>query len=189
MLKNNLLILDLDETLIYATEKPLSHKADHMIDEFHVYRRPYLNEFIVRCFEMYKVAVWSSASDEYVSAVVKTIFPEPGKLEFVWGRSRATLPRSIDPFYGWPLDHRHYVKTLSKVAAKGWPIERVLIVDDTPEKSVRNYGNAIYPSVFEGDQGDEELRLLARYLETLQDCKNVRKIEKRGWRSWAHKNA
>jgi RNA polymerase II subunit A small phosphatase-like protein len=35
----------------------------------------------------------------------------------------------------------HYLKPLASVKRLGWDLERVLI--DTPEKCVRNYGNAI----------------------------------------------
>jgi RNA polymerase II subunit A small phosphatase-like protein len=58
----------------------------------------------------------------------------------------------------------------------------VLIVDDTPAKCVRNYGNAVYARPWEGEPGDVELRLLARYLAGLKDVANVRTIEKRRWR-------
>lgn len=57
----------------------------------------------------------------------------------------------------------------------------MLIVDDTPEKCVRNYGNAIYPKAFEGEPNDNELELLGRYLLKLRHEDNVRHIEKRNW--------
>lgn len=58
----------------------------------------------------------------------------------------------------------------------------MLIVDDTPEKCVRNFGNAIYAIAFEGNPEDAELEKLGRYLLTLKDKDNVRHIEKRNWR-------
>jgi RNA polymerase II subunit A small phosphatase-like protein len=58
----------------------------------------------------------------------------------------------------------------------------VLIVDDTPEKCVRNYGNAIHPRPFEGAEDDDELDRLARYLVLLKDEPDMRTIEKRRWR-------
>ncbi|WP_034160609.1 NIF family HAD-type phosphatase [Sphingomonas sp. ERG5] len=179
-----LLILDLDETLIYATEKPLDRPADFSVYGYHVYRRPHLDAFLAECARHFDLAVWSSASDDYVRAVVDRIFPDPAALHFVWGRSKATL-RRVSPYDdGYmldPWDHLHYVKPLAKVK-KRWPLQRVLILDDTPQKCVRNYGNAIYPRVFEGAEDDTELSLLARYLPTLKDEANVRTIEKRRWR-------
>lgn len=178
----NLLILDLDETLIFATEEKLQAPADFEVFQYFVYKRPHLDEFIRQVSQWYDLAVWSSASDPYVEAISQKIFPTDIHLNFVWGRSRATLPRNFDPHLYWDINHQHFVKDLSKLKKKGWPLRRILIVDDTPEKSARNYGNAIYPQIFEGDEEDEELLLLANYLETLKDCQNVRVIEKRRWR-------
>lgn len=182
-----LLVLDLDETLIHATEAPLDRPADFNVFGYHVYRRPHLTEFLTACLASFELAVWSSASDDYVELITREIFSGI-PLHFVWGRSRATLPRIIraDDYLYWPTDHRHYVKPLAKAKKLGWPLSRMLIVDDTPEKCVRNYGNAIYAHPFEGDPADNELILLAAYLPTLKDCSNVRTVEKRRWRSAAH---
>ena len=181
-----LLVLDLDETLIYATETPLDRPADFEVYGYHVYRRPLLDDFLAECGRNFDLAVWSSASDMYVQGVVAHIFPDPSELKFVWGRSRATLRRSIsvgdDPVFYDPWDHMHYLKPLAKVRRAGWSLDRVLIVDDTPEKCVRNYGNAIYPRPYDGSLEDEELKLLGAYLATLKDEPNVRRIEKRRWR-------
>jgi carboxy-terminal domain RNA polymerase II polypeptide A small phosphatase len=88
-----------------------------------------------------------------------------------------------DGYFSDPWNHLHYRKPLAKVKKLGWPLERVLIVDDTPEKAAFNYGNAIYPKPYEGDLDDDELLLLADYLVTLKNVQNVRKLEKRRWRS------
>lgn len=181
-----LLILDLDETLVHARETPLGRPADFILFRYHIYRRPHLEVFLRACAESFDLAVWSSASDDYVNAVTSAIFPSPEKLHFVWGRSRATLRRSMVDDFGYSsyeLGHMAYLKPLQKVARKGWDLKKVLIVDDSPEKSVRNYGNVIHPTPYEGDENDDELLHLLAYLESLKDCQNVRMIEKRMWRS------
>ena len=180
-----LLILDLDETLIHARMASLERPADFSLFGYHIYKRPHLSEFIQQCSELFYLAVWSSASDDYVKEVVRKIFPKPEILRFVWGRSRATLRRNIDPDYrhnSYDPDHMYYLKRLKKVKRLGWDLEKMLIVDDTPEKCLENYGNAIYPKPYEGDQNDNELELLAAYLGTLANAPNVRAIEKRLWR-------
>lgn len=183
--KRNLLILDLDETLVFATEAPLDRPADFSAFQFQVYRRPYLDEFITVCFEYFDVAVWSSASDDYVRRVVEAVFPKPELLQFVWGRSRASLPRSFVDMDGYfhSADHQNYRKPLVKVKKLGWRLENIVIVDDTPSKSRQNFGNAVYPRPWEGELGDDELSQLASYLPTLADCPNLRRVEKRNWRS------
>lgn len=183
-----LLVLDLDETLIHATEQPLDRSPDFEVYGYAVYQRPHLEAFLRACANWYDLAVWSSASDAYVEAITARIFPDPSLLHFVWGRSRASLRRFIGPDeYPSDFDHRHYRKPLAKAKKRGWPLERILIVDDTPEKCAQNYGNAIYARPFEGDLADDELVLLATYLETLQHCGNVRKVEKRTWRADARR--
>ena len=183
-----LLILDVDETLIHATEKELNQKVDFRIFDYNIYKRPFLDEFLKEVKSDFLIAIWSSASDDYVEEITKRIIPKDIKLEFVWGRSRCTYRRNlrIDE-YGYYDDdvrnHYHYIKPLKKVKRKGFNLNRILIVDDTPHKSKDNFGNAIYPKEFTGDAEDKELKLLAKYLKTLKDKENVRRIEKRNWKN------
>lgn len=181
-----LLILDLDETLIHATAQELGRKSDFIIFDYHVYKRPFLDEFLHQVSQEFLIAVWSSASDDYVEEVVKNIFPSDMKLEFVWGRSRATFRRrlrtdNLGYFADNPDSHYHYTKPLKKLKKKGYNLDRILIVDDTPHKCMHNYGNAIYPAEYLGAENDEELKHLSIYLSSLKDIENVRNIEKRGW--------
>ncbi len=76
-----------------------------------------------------------------------------------------------------------YTKLLKKVKHKGYDLDRVLIVDDTPAKVKNAYGNAIYVTEFNGDPADNELEVLGDYLLRFKDMENVRRVEKRGWRS------
>ena len=120
------------------------------------------------------LAIWSSASDDYVEEIVKRIIPKEIELEFVWGRSRCTYRRNLQlDEYGYYGDdnrhHYHYIKPLKKVKRLGYHLDRILIVDDSPHKSKDNYGNAIYPSEFLGDSADEELKLLLKYLENIEE--------------------
>lgn len=64
----------------------------------------------------------------------------------------------------------------------GYNLERVLFIDDTPNKMVRNFGNAIYVTPWEGDPQDTELANLLSYLQSIGHEPNYRKLEKRGWR-------
>lgn len=183
-----LIILDLDETLIHATDKPHDENWHFEVFGYKVYKRPHLDSFIAELKEHFHVAVWSSASDDYVKEVVAQIFPEGYPLEFVWGRSRCThkidytkaeREGQFDTFA-----HYDYVKPLDKLRKKSmFKRERILIIDDTPRKSMYNYGNAIYPSEFTGNADDDELIHLLEYILKLKEVDDVRKIEKRGWRS------
>jgi len=182
-----LLILDLDETLIHATSTKLGDDFAFQIYHYYVYIRPGLEEFIAFCAQRFQLAVWSSASDDYVAEVVKRIIPKDVELAFVWGRTRCTplLSPPIDEFGYYNTDnpsHYEYAKLLKKVRRLGFDTKRILIVDDTPEKVRNCYGNAIYPQPFLGNPNDNELMLLAQYLDKLKSEQNVRGIEKRDWR-------
>lgn len=184
-----LVILDLDETLIYATQEPNDSSWDFEVGPYKVFKRPYLDQFLEELSKHFKVAVWSSASEDYVAEIVKNIFPPNYPLEFVWARPQCTRQLDYEAMEadGYVDYHSHavYVKILKKVKKKGYaPIEKMLIIDDTPRKAKYNYGNAIYPEEFKGNPQDNELALLIKYLMTLKEVENVRTISKRGWKSY-----
>lgn len=182
-----LLILDLDETLIHASSTELDRPADFHLFDYHIYLRPHLEEFLINCSEHFKLAIWSSASDDYVAEVTKRIVPSSIPLDFIWGRSRCTYCFHNAAFEesGYTDYHSHYdyVKVLKKLRRYGYDLNKVLIVDDTPAKSKRNYGNAIYPQEYRGQPQDTELTSLLAYLINLKDAESVRSIEKRDWKN------
>ena len=186
-MKKKLLILDLDETLIHATKTPKDNLWNFKVYNYKVYKRPFLAQFLQEIQKYYRIAVWSSASDDYVEAIVQHIFPKNYPLVFVWGNSKCT-PRvkvqDIDDLgYIDYFNHLNYTKILKKVYKKGFAAkEDTLIVDDTPAKVIQNYGNAIYPIEFTGNQNDEELKRLLQYLINIKNTVNFRTLEKRNWR-------
>ena len=115
-----MLVLDLDETLIFATETPLNRSAD---------------------------------------------FP----LMRVWLCARS-----------FPLRY-HRTKKLEKLKRKGYQLERVIVVDDSPEKHRAAYGNLVRVHPYEGDVDDDELPKLGEYLDSLRTVENIRLVDKRHW--------
>ena len=170
-----LLVLDLDETLVHATEQALPHAADFQVGPYLVYKRPHLAEFLAEALEMFDVGVWTSSGAKYAEQVVAHLFA-PDVLKFVWASNRCSTARD------WRTGEYHSVKPLAKLKRHGYALESILAVDDTPFKHARNYGNLVTVREFNGDRADTELRLLARYLRTLLPHANVRGIDKRGWR-------
>ena len=172
-----LLILDIDETLIRASRHELDTKPDFILYEYYIYKRPYLDLFLRECSTYYDLAIWSSAGKHYVKGIVDKIMPDSIKLKHVWDISRCVYHRSRD------VPEIALLKDLRKLKKKGHSLQKMLIIENSPGKVKRNYGNAIYVKDFIGDPEDNELLLLKEYLKTMHDKDNVRKIEKRNWRT------
>jgi RNA polymerase II subunit A small phosphatase-like protein len=175
MMMKLLLILDIDETLVYSSETPLDRKEDLKVESYYTYTRPHLSGFIEYALENYLVAIWSSSSESYCDAILEEIIPDQEKLEFVWSRDRCT--RKYDP----EIHDYYWIKDLKKVKKKGYNLERTLIVDDSPEKISRNYGNHIKIPPFLGDPRENVLLSLQDYLSNLETADDVRTIDKRSW--------
>lgn len=177
---DKLLILDVDETLIHATEEKLNRPEDFRVGNYFVYKRPHLQRFLTNSAVHFALGIWSSAGDGYLEQILERIRPVKVDFDFTWSGSRCSMSigrNSLD-ICGDPVAE----KRLAKLRKKGYQMEKMLIVEDTPENARVNYGNAIYVKAFTGDPADNELEELYDYLLTLRDVENVRTIEKRHWR-------
>jgi Dullard-like phosphatase family protein len=177
-MSRSLLILDIDETLVFATERPLGRMHDHIVGPYLVYKRPHLDEFLAAVHEWFDLAVWTSSGEDYAASVIDSVIPQRLQLKFLWSRERCT--RRFDG----ELLEDFWIKDLKKVKRFGFPLERVLVLDDSAEKLQRHYGNHIRIARFEGDEFDCELKCLLPFLKTMSAVDNVRTVEKRNWRSF-----
>jgi RNA polymerase II subunit A small phosphatase-like protein len=172
-----LVILDLDETLVHASERRLSRHADVTVGPYHVYQRPFLSEFLRSLRERYAIAIWTAAGQDYAEPVIAHITPGwRDELAFVWCAERCTA------HFDHETRDRNTIKKLGKVRHRGYDLDRVLVVDDSPEKHVKNYGNLVQIRPFYGELGDAELPAILEFIHSLADAPNVRAIEKRYWR-------
>jgi len=177
-----LLILDLDETLIRGTETRLHRDPDFRVEPFLLYKRPHLDTFLETVAKDFALALWSSGTADYVEGIAAALERYVPGWEFVWARDRCV--RRMNP----ETQEVEFFKDLRKVKRRGFDLRRVLVVEDTPQKISRNYGNAVYVRPYEGDDmaDDDELPRLAAYLRRLSGEPNFRRIEKRGWRMRAY---
>ncbi|MBE9042621.1 HAD family hydrolase [Oscillatoriales cyanobacterium LEGE 11467] len=130
-----LLILDLDETLIFSTEIPLEYPECFKVPNYYVYLRPNFKYFIEYCFDNFEVAVWTASSRDYADEIIDRIFPDRHKLVFLWSNDRCTLK------FHWQTGDYEFIKDLKKVKKRGYPLEKILFVDDRPENLIRQYSN------------------------------------------------
>ncbi len=175
--ERKLLILDLDETLIHATEEKSEREADFLVGQYFVYKRPFLDEFLEFCFENFDVAVWTTATKSYAGEILKTVLKEDQNLRFCRTRERCTFAFDAE-------EREHFfAKRMHKIRRRGYKLESVIVVDDSPNVWQNSYGNLVRAAKFEGGESDDELKVLPIYLDKLKSVKNIRSIEKRNWRN------
>ena len=174
-----LLILDIDETLIFASETPCSRPHDFIVgDKYFVYKRPFVEQFLAWSFQNFDVAVWTSATDDYAAEIVANVFPQSDlDLLFLWSRERCTP--SLDSESRETL----LEKKLTKLRRRGHKLESVIVVDDTPQMWRNSYGNLVRVKPYFGGLEDDELENSTLYLGILKNLENVRKVDKRNWRN------
>lgn len=172
----HLIIFDLDETLIHSTESELEDKCDFRIGKYFTYIRPNVEILLSDCMKIFNIAVWSSATELYTKTVVQNIFPEVDKLCFIWSRDKCTYRVDLES------DEFIWIKNLKKVKKLGFDLDKVIVVDDSPEKLLFNYGNLLRVDPFYGDKNDDELIHLMKYLSSLENEPNIRVVDKHRWK-------
>lgn len=181
-LYDELLVLDLDGTLIYATQKPLDDRPADFAGPYHVYKRPHVEEFLLKCLAWFDVGVWTTGSRRYAEWVLDELLPNPDALAFLWTHERCTQK------YNCETGEEQEIKRLKKLKRRSfsgckYPPGRMIVVDDTPSTFRDNYGNAIRVTEYKGEAEDDEMVLLLEFLRRLGGVPDVRPIEKRYWRS------
>ncbi len=170
-----LVILDIDETLLHASQGGIDRVCDFETELYFVYKRPFVDEFLSFCFANFDVAIWTAAGSEFANDIEREMIRVHGEPEFVWSSERCTPRFDPNAFETIPL------KNLQKVKRRGYNLDQVIMVDDTPQKLAKNYGNLVRVNEYLGSVDDTELLALIKYLRYLKHVDNVRKVEKRGW--------
>lgn len=177
-MSRHLLVLDLDEVLVYSTEDTSVQTYDFQLGSYRVRKRPFLDEFLKTISGWFALAVWTSATHDYAELLINRLFPNPTNLKFIWSRKRCTMRRDLE------RGDSYWVKDMKKLKRHGFDLSKVLAIEDEPRTLERNYGNLVTVRAFEGDHSDTELRDLLPFLNWIRTADNVRVIEKRYWRTF-----
>lgn len=172
-----LLVLDLDETLIYSSKKTLYQKYSFKVFSYYIYERPELKKFLTEIDKFYSLAVWSAGADVYVEKIVERIFSDEFQLDFVWGRSKCNFLGGANK-----EESSNYLKNLHVLKNYNYEMEQVLILDDTPRVCMKNLNQAIFPKPFYGETYDDELYALTKYLVKIANEENFLKLDHIKWR-------
>jgi RNA polymerase II subunit A small phosphatase-like protein len=148
-----LLIFDLDETLVHASALALDYPCDFEVGPYFVYLRPFARELIAFAGARFDLAVWSSSSAAYVAAIVEHVFAGV-PLRFAWSVERCV--QRIDAHSNSYV----YIKDLRKAQQFGYPLARMTIIDDSPEKIARQPRCHLPVAPFTGARDDVALLAL-----------------------------
>src|SRR5580692_7134853 len=87
---NQCIVLDLDGTLVYASEKNKGNAKEIEFTDRHgettklyLHKRPGFDEFLIKCFQFASVGVFSMGQEGYVEAVI-SLFPQRPKFVYSW---------------------------------------------------------------------------------------------------------
>lgn len=153
-----LVIFDLDETLVHASNSQLEYAPSFEHTPYFIYQRPFLRELLTATKPLYDFAVWSSSSRGYVEAVVEKIFAAEFEVKFAWA-----VERCVQRVHTQSNSYV-YIKDLRKVQSLGYPVDRITIVDDSPEKIARQPRNHLQIKPYLGQTDDRELLTIAEEL-------------------------
>jgi TFIIF-interacting CTD phosphatase-like protein len=149
-----LLVLDLDETLMFASMFRLPTRPEFRLGLAQAVRRPGLNVFLERCFSLFRVAIWTSATTEYAAEALVQLLPANADLAFVWTRQQCY--RETDPVRG----DNYWIKDARFLAARGYAMDSLLVLDDEP-RSWASYRDRVLPvPKFRGEPKDTALSSL-----------------------------
>ncbi len=175
--KRALVIFDLDETLIHSRQDRLEREPDFVIDRLAVYFRPFAQDLIDAVWRKFEVGIWSAGSPLYVDTIVQTIFPAAVKPLFVWNRDHCTKRFELSYFQAL------FLKDLNKMNDFGYTLANTIIIEDDPVK-VRDFaGNAIIVKQYYGDNEDDELSNLAKFIDGLNGHTDDFRDIGRDWRT------
>jgi len=176
--RKKLLVLDLDETLIYAAMFRLDQRPDFHIGLANVLKRPGAEQFLSSCLGLFDMGVWTSATPEYANEALNHLLGKDfARLAFI--RVREHCSKVFDPV----TEDQYWHKDLGRLLNDGYDVRDIIVADDTPRSWTPYDDNVVPVTRYTGDPYDVELSLLLPFLVRLSCAEDVRSVDKRHWRS------
>lgn len=157
-------VIDLDETLVHSSFKPISN-ADFVVPveiegtthQVYVLKRPHVDEFLRRMGELFECVLFTASLAKYADPVTDLLDKH--------GVFRVRLFRESCVFH-----QGCYVKDLSRL---GRDLGRTLILDNSPASYIFHPENAVPVVSWFDDLEDVELLNLIPVFEELSQAENV----------------
>ncbi|CAH2224536.1 carboxy-terminal domain RNA polymerase II polypeptide A small phosphatase 2 isoform X2 [Pelobates cultripes] len=158
------MVIDLDETLVHSSFKPISN-ADFIVPveiegtthQVYVLKRPYVDEFLERMGDLYECVLFTASLAKYADPVTDLLDKH--------GVFRSRLFREACVFH-----QGCYVKDLSRL---GRDLKKTIILDNSPASYIFHPENAVPVQSWFDDMGDTELLSLIPIFEELSDSEDI----------------
>lgn len=158
------LVIDLDETLVHSSFKPVDGadfvvpvEIEGTVHQVFVLKRPHVDVFLQKVGELYECVLFTASLAKYADPVADILDK--------WGVFRSRLFRESCVF------HRgNYVKDLSRL---GRDLSQVIIIDNSPASYIFHPDNAVPVTSWFDDGEDVELLELCSFFEDLSRVDSV----------------
>lgn len=159
------LVLDLDETLVHSSFKPVK-RPDYVIPveingqmtAVHVVKRPHVDQFLISMSAHFEIVVFTASLPRYADPL----------LDLLDEQGTVTHRLFRDACQPWG---NNYVKDLRVL---GRDLSRTIILDNSPASYAWHPENAVPVSSFIDDVADQELLDLIPILRSLKEAEDVR---------------
>jgi len=174
------LVLDLDETLVHSSFRPVPNsdfvipvEIENVTHMVYVAKRPGVDEFLVEMAKHYEIIIYTASLNKYADPLLDLLDPKK--------TIRTRLFRESCVYY-----EGNYVKDLSLLNRD---LSKTIIIDNSPASYMFHPENAIDCSSFIEDRSDRELDQIGSFLAGIKDADDVRGLSNR-WREWptVHEN-
>jgi carboxy-terminal domain RNA polymerase II polypeptide A small phosphatase len=173
------LVLDLDETLLHTSLKPISCDFEVSVQlpnrtrKYYVLKRPGLDEFLKTCTSLFEVVIFTASRMRYAKALMNTIDPDHN------------IPHILARDSCLHIENG-YIKDLSRL---GRDLHKVIVIDviltqNSPNAYQLQPFNAIPISTWTDDKSDRELSATSRILMELAGVdvpKVLKEVQKSSW--------
>jgi RNA polymerase II subunit A small phosphatase-like protein len=152
------LVIDLDETLVHSSFKPVPNadfivpvEIDGQVHQVYVTKRPHVDEFLHRVGELYECVLFTASLAKYADPVADLL--DPNQI------FHSRLFRESCTYY-----NGNYIKDLNRL---GRDIRKVIIIDNSPVSYIFHQDNAVPVTSWFDDMHDTELLTLVPIFERL----------------------
>ncbi|CAG9327381.1 unnamed protein product [Blepharisma stoltei] len=158
------LVLDLDETLVHSSLKPVNNpdmviqiEVEGITSLIYVKIRPGVSEFLAKVSRLYEIVLFTASLSKYANPVINKLDPD----NYISSR----LFRENCVIY-----NGNYVKNLSQL---GRNVKDVVIVDNSPIAYSMHPNNAVPIKSWFDDEYDKELGKIIPILESLSRVEDI----------------